>query len=1128
MANQIPLILDAITGRIRRLLSSEGVTVDAVQLNTAPTTQPGTVGQMVWDAADGSVMVTMAPNVSVTLGQSTTHLCRNTTGATLLRGTAVYIAGAQAFRTIVAKALATSDATSATVIGILAEDIPNNGNGYVLTEGHIHDVNTSALTEGGLIYLSPLVAGGITDVKPVAPDHMVMMGICVRSHATLGSIFVKVQNGYELAELHDVLTPTPLAGQMIRRRADNLVWENAPGRGQADGVASLGADGKILIAELPAAVAGAMSYQGTWNAATNTPALASGVGTKGYYYVVSVAGSTNLDGHNVWTVDDIAVFNGTTWDIIQGGVGATEMAAAAHSAAEKTSVVDADELFLVDSAASFGPKRLTWANLKLAVKSYYDSVAATLTNKTLAKPALTGKSLIQDPRITAISTAFPSRNFIDICLNLAQNDFDRGRSRKRKGQTTRSEARSTGTAMGSYATAAAAVAAGGVLTDYYYNTTNNRFEEITNVGTPVSTVTYRAGKEDFPTNAAVTTEASRIIVWDLDGATPSMWTVLETGGGAAGYQLSLSGSLTAVKAAGSLMLVACGDSGLHLIDFDGDYGYRFRAAYSGLFQGSTNALSARNGATVFYDSRKYGLIVSNTVRSISTVYPRGTTAQGAIAIVGTPSGGSQIGSDGVVWDATGAIDLVSCDLNPEGMSAYASSSKVYIFNSLLTADTALTSASYILDTAGVTEPHIHGIINKVLWVGNTLLIGTSTGFFQLVYNRATPAASILSVTTSTYTTGPMVGAVVRCYLANSQTVDRSVNGATLTIVGALTEITYPGGRTVYTGWSAVNFAQEATNAAFNARGAGNFYDEAAEVKWPTAATLGTLISYGDGATNGSMRVERLVANTLRLSIYNAGWTTICTSTAAYTDTLPHKVGWGRATINGVADTCFITVDGVIVASGVSTLTISNATGYLRIGEAQDVSAPWTGGQISTVHIGTTAPTVEGMTFVSSVDNAINGGVTCLLSSSSTTTTIDYNKDTGVAHVGNGSNIDEFASLKRITSYAHGLTTLKAIASGDGFEAWGGTTGGTYQAVERSVSAELREHQDADKKPVPKQIPSDSAGKLSFPQGYKATAVTSTAGTYVSLATNAQTKDCFVWFISGLTASTNYDCQLVRE
>jgi len=83
--------------------------------------------------------------------------------------------------------------------------------------------------------------------------------------------------------------------------------------GVANGVATLDAGGKVPVSELPAAVLGALSYQGTWNASTNTPTLTSSTGTKGYYYVVSVAGNTNLDGITDWLVGDWAVYNGTVW-----------------------------------------------------------------------------------------------------------------------------------------------------------------------------------------------------------------------------------------------------------------------------------------------------------------------------------------------------------------------------------------------------------------------------------------------------------------------------------------------------------------------------------------------------------------------------------------------------------------------------------------------------------------------------------------------------------------------------------------------------------------------------------------------------------------------------------------------
>jgi hypothetical protein len=86
--------------------------------------------------------------------------------------------------------------------------------------------------------------------------------------------------------------------------------------GVANGVATLDAGGTVPLSQIPASIQGGVSYQGTWNATTNTPTLTSSVGTKGYYYVVSTAGSTNLNGVTDWNIGDWAIFNGTAWEKI--------------------------------------------------------------------------------------------------------------------------------------------------------------------------------------------------------------------------------------------------------------------------------------------------------------------------------------------------------------------------------------------------------------------------------------------------------------------------------------------------------------------------------------------------------------------------------------------------------------------------------------------------------------------------------------------------------------------------------------------------------------------------------------------------------------------------------------------
>lgn len=95
--------------------------------------------------------------------------------------------------------------------------------------------------------------------------------------------------------------------------------ENAANKGAANGYASLDGTGKVPASQLPASVSGGLNYQGTWNASTNTPPLANGTGSKGFYYKVSVAGNTTIDGNTNWTIGDSIVFDGTTWDKFEGG-----------------------------------------------------------------------------------------------------------------------------------------------------------------------------------------------------------------------------------------------------------------------------------------------------------------------------------------------------------------------------------------------------------------------------------------------------------------------------------------------------------------------------------------------------------------------------------------------------------------------------------------------------------------------------------------------------------------------------------------------------------------------------------------------------------------------------------------
>lgn len=385
-------------------------------------TPTGTTGVAIlrWNDNEGTLDLGLkGGNVTLQLGQEQIIRIVNKTGVNLLESAyqVIYISGAQGNRLKVDLALANSDLTSAGTIGLVTETINNNQEGFITSNGLVRGINTTGSLQGetwidgDILYVSPIVAGRLTNIKPIAPQHSITIGICVSAHITQGSIFVKVDNGYELEELHNVIINTPVNNQILTYESATSLWKNktvsdalgftpvnpilnisttspllgggnltadrtlsiqqstsvqdgylsstdwnvfnnkqpagayitsltgevtASGAGVAVATLSTSAvTGKILTGlnitggSISAAdsilsafgkvqnqingVLGGSIFQTTWNASTNTPTLTSSVGTKGYYYIVDVAGSTNLDGITDWKVGDWTIYDGTVW-----------------------------------------------------------------------------------------------------------------------------------------------------------------------------------------------------------------------------------------------------------------------------------------------------------------------------------------------------------------------------------------------------------------------------------------------------------------------------------------------------------------------------------------------------------------------------------------------------------------------------------------------------------------------------------------------------------------------------------------------------------------------------------------------------------------------------------------------
>jgi hypothetical protein len=207
-----------------------------VEFDQTPTGTAG-VAVMRWNDTDGTVDLGLkGGNVTLQLGQEqlVRVVNKTATNINLLEANyqAVRVTGAQGQRLKVDLAQATNDVLSAETIGLVTETINNNQEGFITTSGLVRNINTTGSlqgetwADGDVVYLSPTTAGRITNVKPSAPNHLVIIGYVVSAHATQGSIFVKVDNGYELDELHNVAISTPLNNQSLVYETASTLWKN--------------------------------------------------------------------------------------------------------------------------------------------------------------------------------------------------------------------------------------------------------------------------------------------------------------------------------------------------------------------------------------------------------------------------------------------------------------------------------------------------------------------------------------------------------------------------------------------------------------------------------------------------------------------------------------------------------------------------------------------------------------------------------------------------------------------------------------------------------------------------------------------------------------------------------------
>lgn len=158
---------------------------------------------------------------------STKTRVRNATGSQINKGAVVYINGANGDNPTIALADADTEATSSKTLGIVEANIADGADGYVVESGLITGLNTASATAGQSVWLSSTAGGFVFNAPPAKPANSVYLGVVTRANTNNGTILVKVQNGYELNELHDLnIDGTPADNEVLAYNSADDTWIN--------------------------------------------------------------------------------------------------------------------------------------------------------------------------------------------------------------------------------------------------------------------------------------------------------------------------------------------------------------------------------------------------------------------------------------------------------------------------------------------------------------------------------------------------------------------------------------------------------------------------------------------------------------------------------------------------------------------------------------------------------------------------------------------------------------------------------------------------------------------------------------------------------------------------------------
>jgi hypothetical protein len=201
-----------------------------VTFDTSPESVPSAPGTLYWDTANGHKTLSLVMENGDAVQQiGEEQYFRIKASSVIIDGQVVMFTGTVGASGALTGAPATglTAATASYVMGIATQHIPKNGWGYVTSFGLVRGLDTSAFTDGDILYLNPSVAGGLTATLPTAPSPKVQVCACIYSSASNGSLFIRPSFGGILGQYEGDVNVTGVAAlDLLQRNAANTRWEN--------------------------------------------------------------------------------------------------------------------------------------------------------------------------------------------------------------------------------------------------------------------------------------------------------------------------------------------------------------------------------------------------------------------------------------------------------------------------------------------------------------------------------------------------------------------------------------------------------------------------------------------------------------------------------------------------------------------------------------------------------------------------------------------------------------------------------------------------------------------------------------------------------------------------------------